>query len=80
MPIPAKQRCAIVETYVLALNRQHLHADGEDAAMAELNLENYDDDSEEENDGGRRLFGSSNPGMAFYRSVRLFCIDDLTTF
>ncbi|KAK9826967.1 hypothetical protein WJX74_002048 [Apatococcus lobatus] len=37
----------------------------EDEAMAELNLEDYDESDEDES--GRRIFGSSNPGMAFYK-------------
>lgn len=39
--------------------------------MAELNLEDYDESDEDES--GRRIFGSSNPGMAFYRSVARCC-------
>jgi len=36
-----------------------------DSAMAELNMDNYDDDEGE--DGGMRgIFGNTNPGMAYY--------------
>ena len=49
------------------LNKLHGCSGAEDEAMAELNLEDYDESDEEES--GRRIFGSSNPGMAFYRCV-----------
>ncbi|KAK9820102.1 hypothetical protein WJX72_006156 [[Myrmecia] bisecta] len=37
-----------------------------DAAMAELDMDHYDDESDGEGRAGR-IFGSGNPGMAYYR-------------
>ena len=41
-----------------------------DSAIAELDLQNYDDDDEmgEQQEVARGVFGSGNPGMTFYRS------------
>jgi periodic tryptophan protein 1 len=39
--------------------------DGMDSAMAELNMDKYDDD-EGEDGGVRGIFGNTNPGMAYY--------------
>ena len=40
-----------------------------DASLAELDLDNYDDDDmAEQHEVAKGVFGSGNPGMAYYRS------------
>ena len=52
--------------YAAAVAVEEGEEDDIDTAMAELDMDKYDEDSEEEGGGVHKVFGNSNPGLVYY--------------